>query len=167
VKKILNQVIERTLFRVLDTYVENNLVPKLTNRFYDNIDFHQRQKAMESSAAFAAAHFQSARPFADRLQGLGYAIQQAKNPGLFLEFGVASGASINFIAANTKAIVHGFDSFEGYRSTGVPELGPEHFENHQAGYPKQGRMSNSMLAGLRTACHAFLPSTMKTSLFYI
>ena len=35
--------------------------------------------------------------------------------GLFLEFGVASGASVNFIAARVPAgcTVHGFDSFEG------------------------------------------------------
>lgn len=101
------------MFRVLDNYVEKNLVPRLANRFYDNLDFHQRQRAMESSAAFAAEHFRAARPFADRLQGLEYAIRRAENPGLFLEFGVASGASINFIAGNTDTTVHGFDSFQG------------------------------------------------------
>lgn len=46
---------------------------------------------------------------------LGYALRRARPVGLFLEFGVASGATINFIAANLPAMttVHGFDSFRG------------------------------------------------------
>jgi hypothetical protein len=78
VKKILNQIIERSLFRVLDNYVEQNLVPRLSNHFYDNIDFHQRQKAMESSASFAAEHFQQARPVADRLKGFASLLNKLK-----------------------------------------------------------------------------------------
>lgn len=112
-KKTLNRIIERTLFRVFDNYVEQNLIPRLAHRFYDNIDFHQRQDAMESSARFAAEHFIAARPFADKFEGLKYAIQKIGRPGLFLEFGVAGGASINFIAANTETTVYGFDSFQG------------------------------------------------------
>ncbi|MDQ3185012.1 MAG: class I SAM-dependent methyltransferase [Pseudomonadota bacterium] len=122
-KKILNQVIEKTLFKVLDSYVERNLIPRLTHHFYDNIDFHQRQGAMESSARFAAEHLQGVRPFADKFEGLKYAIERAEKPGLFLEFGVASGRSINFIAANTEAVVYGFDSFQGLPEDWRPGVG--------------------------------------------
>ena len=53
---------------------------------------------------------------------LGHALQRARPDGLFLEFGVASGGSINFIAAHAPSgvMVHGFDSFEarnGIRTT--------------------------------------------------
>ncbi|KAL1530294.1 hypothetical protein AB1Y20_001205 [Prymnesium parvum] len=46
---------------------------------------------------------------------LAHALQHARPDGLFLEFGVASGASINFIASRVPAgtKVHGFDSFQG------------------------------------------------------
>jgi hypothetical protein len=122
-KKMLNQIIEKTLFRVLDNYVEQNLIPRLERRFYDNIDFHQRQEAINSSARFAAEYFQGARPFIDKFEGMKYAIESAPTTGLFLEFGVASGASINFIAANTKTAVHGFDSFQGLPEDWRPGVG--------------------------------------------
>ena len=51
---------------------------------------------------------------------LASAVQYASGHGLYLEFGVASGRSINFIASRVptgpdgqKILVHGFDSFEG------------------------------------------------------
>lgn len=40
-------------------------------------------------------------------------INEIKLDGLFLEFGVFSGNSINHIASKTEKIVHGFDSFQG------------------------------------------------------
>jgi hypothetical protein len=39
---------------------------------------------------------------------------------LWLEFGVASGRSINFISKFTSALVYGFDSFEGLPETWRP-----------------------------------------------
>lgn len=45
-------------------------------------------------------------------------------PGtLWLEFGVASGRSINYIAAHAQHMVHGFDSFQG-----LPEMWREGFD---------------------------------------
>jgi hypothetical protein len=40
-------------------------------------------------------------------------LNQCKVDGLFLEFGVYSGTSLNIIANNTNNMVYGFDSFEG------------------------------------------------------
>lgn len=45
-----------------------------------------------------------------------------KNEGLWLEFGVCSGRTINLISECTEQIVYGFDSFYGL---------PEDWENHQ------------------------------------
>lgn len=42
-----------------------------------------------------------------------YAMEHANPDGLILEFGVFNGKSIRQIAALTKGMVHGFDSFEG------------------------------------------------------
>ncbi len=135
-KKILNQIIEKTLFRVLDNYVEKNLIPILLRRIYDNIDFHQRQTAIKTSAIFAAKHLLKARPVTDRFELLKLAIEKAKNPGLFLEFGVASGSSINFIAANTDATVHGFDSFQGLPEDWRPGMGSGTFSKPQGWLPE-------------------------------
>jgi len=49
----------------------------------------------------------------DRLTNLNWSIKQVKVKGLFLEFGVYSGSTINFIAKRTENKVYGFDGFEG------------------------------------------------------
>lgn len=40
-------------------------------------------------------------------------IQQCQVDGLYMEFGVFTGTSLNIIADNTDKMVYGFDSFEG------------------------------------------------------
>lgn len=61
----------------------------------------------------------------DRYHVLKYCVQRAKNKGLFLEFGVYNGDSVNLIAETVENnIVHGFDSFEGL---------PENWEACKAG----------------------------------
>lgn len=45
--------------------------------------------------------------------GLAYAVKNANVDGLFMEFGVWQGRSINYISSCTGNIVNGFDSFEG------------------------------------------------------
>ncbi len=49
----------------------------------------------------------------DKRAVLDTALSYAEVQGLYLEFGVWSGRTINFIAERRKSIVHGFDSFEG------------------------------------------------------
>lgn len=44
---------------------------------------------------------------------LGWAVAEARQPGLVLEFGVRRGTSLAAIAAGARQEVHGFDSFEG------------------------------------------------------
>lgn len=44
---------------------------------------------------------------------LDFALDQAAQPGLVLEFGVRRGTSLNRLAARAGQVVHGFDSFEG------------------------------------------------------
>lgn len=44
---------------------------------------------------------------------LDFAVDQAGQPGLVLEFGVRRGTSLNRLAARAGQTVHGFDSFEG------------------------------------------------------
>ena len=44
---------------------------------------------------------------------LSYCLSQVEIDGLFMEFGVYSGTTINHIASQVETTVHGFDSFEG------------------------------------------------------
>lgn len=60
-----------------------------------------------------------------------------KNDGLWLEFGVCSGTTINIISSQTSNIVYGFDSFLGL---------PEDWGNHQ---PKGMYSTNGNLPTVR------------------
>lgn len=70
-------------------------------------------RATLDSADYAEAHMAGAAVYTDKLAVLEHGISQARHDGLFLEFGVWSGRTINFIAERHDGIVHGFDSFEG------------------------------------------------------
>ena len=85
--------------------------------------YFEKHVAREDSARFANANLQSVASFVDRNALLDFGVGQAKGSGLFCEFGVFTGATINFIASHTKAQVHGFDSFEG-----LPEKWREGFD---------------------------------------
>jgi hypothetical protein len=90
-----------------------------------NSQQYELQVAREDTARFINANLLSVKTFNYRHDLLSFGIKQAemKVTGLFCEFGVFTGATINHIAANTKAVIHGFDSFEG-----LPEKWREGFE---------------------------------------
>jgi capsular polysaccharide biosynthesis protein len=73
-----------------------------------------------SSAQFAIEHFTNARPFPEKNYLYSWAMQQAKSDGLVLEFGVASGGTVNQLATHHKGPVHGFDVFTGLPETWRP-----------------------------------------------
>jgi hypothetical protein len=86
---------------------------------------YELQVAREDTARFVNANLLAVKTFYNRDDLLSFCVKQAeaKGNGLFCEFGVFMGESINHIAANTKATIHGFDSFEG-----LPEKWREGFE---------------------------------------
>jgi predicted O-methyltransferase YrrM len=86
---------------------------------------YELQVAREDTARFVNANLQSVKTFYNRYDLLSFCVKQAeaKANGLFCEFGVYRGESVNHIASQTKATVHGFDSFEG-----LPEKWREGFD---------------------------------------
>jgi len=66
---------------------------------------------------FAAEHLQEAKTLALRADLLEHALSQARADGLVLEFGVAGGATLRFLASLTPDTVYGFDSFRGLPET--------------------------------------------------
>ena len=75
----------------------------------------RRLAALADTAAYVRRAMRKAPVFNHRFALLKWALENtdAKLSGLYLEFGVAKGASINHIASLTDKEVHGFDSFEG------------------------------------------------------
>ena len=67
-----------------------------------------------NSADFVAKNMIATARFFDRDNHLKHALRQVELDGLFMEFGVFQGASINLIATEKpEKIIYGFDSFEG------------------------------------------------------
>lgn len=79
---------------------------------YDVVALAHYQAAVQS-AEFYTSNLANALEVDDHHAFLAHAMNLAKNDGLILEFGVASGRTITWIADQAVGIVHGFDSFEG------------------------------------------------------
>lgn len=76
--------------------------------------------ASMSSAQFLIDHFDKARPFPEKSQIYSWALKQSDRDGLVLEFGVASGGTVNLLATHHKGPVYGFDVFTGLPETWRP-----------------------------------------------
>jgi hypothetical protein len=74
------------------------------------------------SAQYYTDHLLHAKARADRFDLLGYAMSLQRVDGVVLEFGVASGATLNYLAECTADMIFGFDSFDGLPETRRPGI---------------------------------------------
>ena len=79
-------------------------------------------KVLSSTADFIEQHMQNAKALSTNLEVLDYALSKISKDGLYCEFGVFRGTTINHIARQIKSNIYGFDSFEG-----LPEFWKEGF----------------------------------------
>lgn len=91
-----------------------------------DIELVRQQRAAEESAEFVDKYMRTAKTHPDKFSLLRASLDavQRDRKGLYCEFGVYQGETINFIAARVSDEVHGFDSFEG-----LPE-------DWRAGFPR-------------------------------
>ena len=106
----IDSVIRRTAKRILDADAK------------DIVRCRQRL-ALEETARFVESNMLNVPHFPDKFSLLDAAIGAVSTEGLFCEFGVYNGESINFIASRIKAkAIYGFDSFEGLPEDWLPEF---------------------------------------------
>lgn len=93
-------------------------IKKIVEIAVSDLDLMQSFRDLTSSAAFANEHFRNVPVFKDRDLLFRWTLGQVGGDnGLFLEFGVYKGASINRLAGlRPSATFYGFDTF-----TGLPE----------------------------------------------
>lgn len=92
-----------------------NLIQQSQSQNLSLIDY-VKQNAKIESAAYVDSHMSDAVLFTDYKDFWTHALTKAKPGGIFAEFGVWSGTSINFIADAFKGEqIYGFDSFEGLK----------------------------------------------------
>lgn len=78
-----------------------------------NIERCRQRNALMESADFVDKELARIPSFQTQQQLLAHAVSVAIRSGLWTEFGVFSGQTINFIAEHAPGKVYGFDSFEG------------------------------------------------------
>lgn len=112
---MLRRVFDATLSPVLA-----RLFRRYINVCSKDIDITRKRLAAEDSASFVESELPLARSHLtkfDLLRASLAAVDQGPDSlrasGIYCEFGVYRGATINFIASNMASPVHGFDSFEG------------------------------------------------------
>ncbi len=99
-------------------------IPKVGNQSLWNqgrqvLHFYPKDKDYRQSdeaRAFVAEHFQEAKVFDVDAALLKYAVESTKLTGAFLDMGICTGRTLNFIAGlKCDQKIYGFDSFEGLR----------------------------------------------------
>jgi hypothetical protein len=105
---------KRIVRKKLDSYIEGKILHCIE---WDSLNLIRTKNrvACEESAQFINKYMYNTTSFPDRYALLKESIQNVDTgiKGLYCEFGVGSGRTINYIASIVTAQVHGFDSFEG------------------------------------------------------
>jgi len=98
----------------IDNYVIGKVYLAM-NYYTTNVLQARNIIACEESAKFINEFMPKVQSFSDRLILLKESVRNVdkKINGLYCEFGVASGDTINYIASLVDVQIHGFDSFEG------------------------------------------------------
>jgi hypothetical protein len=105
-------MIPRPIRRLLSP-IAHRAAKKLAMVCARDIDLAQARIAAEESAAFLISSAPMATAHKNKFELLDRSLAEVKIPGLYCEFGVFEGVTINHIARRSGATVYGFDSFEG------------------------------------------------------
>lgn len=111
----MNDVASPSEFEVFTRTVNQIVARDLLGRFTTthSLPHVAALAASISSAAYFSQRMQKAAKFVDHKDYLSHAIAARSIDGLVLEFGVATGGTINHIAAGIPGPVFGFDVFSG------------------------------------------------------
>jgi hypothetical protein len=102
-----------TLLARLTTPLRRQLKHYLEYALPRDIELARQRKAVADSADFVDRHMPLAKSYPDKFSLLAAALSEVTVKGLYCEFGVFQGETINFIASRVEQEIHGFDSFEG------------------------------------------------------
>ena len=143
----LVEAIRRPLGRVLSMILQDETVQKQIWRaanvrpddprfhwanYPNDVEEERFKMATRDSAKFVSDHMSDLLPCIDPFELLSKCLNEVKLNGLYLEFGVYSGTTINYISEKVPDLVHGFDSFQGL---------PEQWGNvPQGGFSTKGHL---------------------------
>ena len=114
-RKLLKSLVDRTVIPFV-RYVWYAVSPPRGS--HNEVFRIVTERAASSSADYIEAHLDGALLFPTREQVWDYALSRSAVRGLYGEFGVFEGGSINHMAQSLQArqvTIYGFDSFEGLK----------------------------------------------------
>jgi predicted O-methyltransferase YrrM len=114
----IKRMVKRRLAALVSEVVTEALRRESSHSLFD-ISSERQRIALHKTARYAGRHMLHAEVLPGRPHLLSFALTQTTTPGLYLEFGVASGATANLIASTIPGPIYGFDSFAG-----LPEAWP-------------------------------------------
>ena len=104
-----------------------------------NIRLRLQNRALESTCEYIENNMAHLVSVIGREKVLLKAISETKIDGLYCEFGVYKGYTLNFIQANTSNTIHGFDSFNG-----LPEFWIDGFDKDAFELPNTPQFSGNV-----------------------
>lgn len=107
-KKIV-ELISEVFYKFLSSYYRNRLSA--------DIEIQLRMRALNSSCEYIEKNMVNVPLYTDKKQVLDFALSKVQVSGMYCEFGVYKGKSVNHIARQVSQPVHAFDSFEGLPET--------------------------------------------------
>lgn len=99
-------------WRLFDRLIRKSIDLSL-DAHHKNLEREVQKRAMEQTVDYIEQRMGGIQSFADRFALLDRSLDAVQFPGLYLEFGVYWGTSINHLATRTHEVIYGFDSFEG------------------------------------------------------
>jgi hypothetical protein len=110
--------IVRFLDRLSDRFISSQQLKQA-----QNIKYELAKRANKTTVDYVEKYMREVSSVHTKWKVLDLALNEVKVNGLFLEFGVFKGETINYIAKQTQSKIYGFDSFDG-----LPEFWRDGFE---------------------------------------
>ena len=108
----IKRVVKKRLAALVADVVTDVIRRESSQQLLD-ISSERQRIALNSTARYVGQHMLHAQVLQDRAHLLTFALERTSRPGLYLEFGVGYGTSINLIASAIPGPVYGFDWFAG------------------------------------------------------
>lgn len=101
----------------------------MTQKPWKNLKVYLSELSAMQSAEFITKNMPAIPSFSGRFKMYEYVLKNHNKEGLYLEFGVYAGKSINFISRiKPDKIIYGFDSFEGLPQAWITDYDEGHFK---------------------------------------
>jgi len=108
----IKRVVKSRLAALAANVLTDVLRRESSHQLFD-ISSERQRIALNDTARYVGQHMLHAEVLQDRPHLLTFALERRTPPGLYLEFGVASGMTVNLIASAVPSPIYGFDSFAG------------------------------------------------------